>query len=57
MRRVVITGVGAVTSLGHNVSATWKALVSGASGTRRIQAGDPVIQNKRPYDLALIRDF
>ena len=36
MRRVVITGVGAVTSLGHNVAATWKGLVSGASGTRRI---------------------
>ena len=32
MRRVVITGLGAVTPVGNAVAATWRALVSGQSG-------------------------
>jgi beta-ketoacyl-acyl-carrier-protein synthase II len=32
-RRVVITGMGAVTALGHNVADTWTAVQSGQSGT------------------------
>ena len=36
MRRVVITGMGAVTPLGNNVIDTWRALVAGRSGIRRI---------------------
>ncbi|HNS38727.1 MAG TPA: beta-ketoacyl-ACP synthase II [Promineifilum sp.] len=31
-RRVVITGVGAITPLGHNVPDTWSAILSGKSG-------------------------
>lgn len=31
-RRVVITGMGAVTSVGNNVDATWNALVAGNNG-------------------------
>ncbi len=31
-RRVVITGVGAVTNLGHDAPATWDSMVSGRSG-------------------------
>ena len=27
LRRVVVSGLGAVTDLGHNVPDTWKALV------------------------------
>jgi 3-oxoacyl-[acyl-carrier-protein] synthase II len=31
-RRVVVTGLGAVTPIGHDVTSTWKAMLSGASG-------------------------
>lgn len=40
-RRVVVTGMGAVTPLGNDVATTWAGLVAGRSGVRRIQAYDP----------------
>jgi 3-oxoacyl-[acyl-carrier-protein] synthase II len=40
-RRVVVTGVGAVTALGPDVASTWDGLVAGRSGVRRIEAFDP----------------
>lgn len=40
-RRVVVTGMGAVTPLGHDVPSTWAGLVSGKSGVRTIQSFDP----------------
>ena len=39
-RRVVVTGVGAVTPLGNSVAATWDGLISGRSGIRRISLFD-----------------
>ncbi len=39
-RRVVITGIGAVTPIGTTAEAFWAALVSGASGIRPIQSFD-----------------
>ena len=38
LRRVVITGLGAVTDLGPNVPTTWEGMTSGRSGIREITA-------------------
>lgn len=40
LRRVVITGMGAVTPLGNDVSTYFNALISGQSGIAKIQAFD-----------------
>jgi nodulation protein E len=40
VRRVAITGLGAVSALGTGVSAFWNGVVSGASGVRRIRNFD-----------------
>lgn len=39
-RRVVVTGLGAVTPLGNNVAETWKALLAGKSGVGPITRFD-----------------
>jgi 3-oxoacyl-[acyl-carrier-protein] synthase II len=39
-RRVVVTGVGAVTSLGHSTADTWAAIVAGKSGAAPIASFD-----------------
>lgn len=41
MRRVVITGVGAVSPCGKDVRTTWENVVEGKSGIERIQRWDP----------------
>lgn len=41
MKRVVVTGVGAVSPLGVGAAATWEGLTSGRSGIRIIQSWDP----------------
>ena len=40
-RRVVITGLGAITPIGLNVDAFWEGLLAGRSGVRRITFFDP----------------
>src|SRR5918992_1491655 len=40
-RRVVVTGMGAITPLGNDVPTFWDGLVSGRSGIRRIEMFDP----------------
>ncbi len=40
MRRVVITGMGAVTPLGNDLKSTWEGLVNGRSGVQRITRFD-----------------
>ncbi|MEA2531411.1 MAG: 3-oxoacyl-[acyl-carrier-protein] synthase [Thermomicrobiales bacterium] len=41
MKRVVVTGVGAVTPLGIGAETFWEGLTAGRSGIRRIEAWDP----------------
>jgi 3-oxoacyl-(acyl-carrier-protein) synthase len=40
-RRVVVTGLGAVTPVGNDVATTWQALLDGVSGTAGITKFDP----------------
>jgi len=40
-QRVVITGMGAVTPIGHTVPETWEALKAGRSGIKRLTLLDP----------------
>jgi beta-ketoacyl-acyl-carrier-protein synthase II len=40
MRRVVVTGLGAVTPLGHDAQSTWDAAVAGRSGVGFIESFD-----------------
>ncbi|MCS6837815.1 MAG: beta-ketoacyl-ACP synthase II [Bdellovibrionaceae bacterium] len=54
-RRVVITGVGAITSLGLTMKETWSNLIQGKSGITRISKFDP-----QPFDSQIageVRNF
>jgi 3-oxoacyl-[acyl-carrier-protein] synthase II len=42
-RRVVVTGLGAVTPVGNDVATTWRALQAGVSGASGITKFDPTI--------------
>jgi 3-oxoacyl-[acyl-carrier-protein] synthase II len=54
-RRVVVTGMGAVSPLGNDVASTWEGLVAGRSGIRRIEAFDPSRLNSQMGGE--VRDF
>src|ERR1700685_708933 len=40
-RRVVVTGLGVVTSIGHDVASFWSSLVAGRIGIDRVTLFDP----------------
>ena len=47
--RVVVTGLGMLTPLGHTMDATWKELVKGTSGVgcvTRFDAGQRVLEHR-----------
>jgi 3-oxoacyl-[acyl-carrier-protein] synthase II len=54
-RRVVVTGMGALTALGPDVATTWEGLVAGRSGVRTIQSFDPSRVDSKI--AAEVRDF
>jgi beta-ketoacyl-acyl-carrier-protein synthase II len=47
-RRVVVTGVGAVTAVGHTAEETWEAMLAGRSGIGPITLFDP-----EPYPIRI----
>jgi 3-oxoacyl-[acyl-carrier-protein] synthase II len=54
-RRIVVTGLGAVTPLGHEVASFWDALIAGKCGVTRITRFDP-----SDYDAQIaaeVKDF
>ncbi len=40
-RRVVVTGLGVITSIGHDVDSFWSSLLAGKSGVERVSLFDP----------------
>jgi len=61
-RRVVVTGIGAISPLGNDVAALWDGLSHGRSGIGRITAFDPsrvaskVAGEVRGFDAASVMD-
>ena len=58
-RRVVVTGLGAVSPLGASLASYWQGLIEGRSGIRRITQFDPGIclarsQEKSPISIRKI---
>jgi 3-oxoacyl-[acyl-carrier-protein] synthase II len=55
MRRVAVTGLGAVTPLGNDAPSTWRAALAGESGIDWIRAFDP---GDQPVRIAAeVKDF
>jgi 3-oxoacyl-[acyl-carrier-protein] synthase II len=55
MKRVVVTGIGAVTPIGDTVNATWDSMLRGRGGIARITRFDPM-----PYESQMageVKDF
>ena len=53
--RVVVTGLGAVTSVGHNIADTWQSIVNGKSGIATISHFDA--SNFGTQISASVKDF
>ncbi len=41
LKRVVVTGIGTINALGHNISETWENMIKGVSGAGPITSFDP----------------
>ncbi|HTM25347.1 MAG TPA: beta-ketoacyl-[acyl-carrier-protein] synthase family protein [Vicinamibacterales bacterium] len=54
-KRIVVTGVGAVTPVGHDATSSWDALVEGRSGVAPISAFET--GQGRPSYAAEVKDF
>jgi 3-oxoacyl-[acyl-carrier-protein] synthase II len=54
-RRVVVTGMGALSALGNDVASTWEGLLAGRSGVRTIESFDPSRVDSKI--AAEVRDF
>ncbi|MFQ5952738.1 MAG: beta-ketoacyl-ACP synthase II [Candidatus Omnitrophota bacterium] len=54
-RRVVLTGVGAITPVGNNIEDFWNSVVNGKTGVARLTAFDPTPFNS--HIAAEVKDF
>jgi 3-oxoacyl-[acyl-carrier-protein] synthase II len=54
-KRVVVTGLGAITPLGDDVPTTWNAVLEGVSGVDRIRRFDP--SDLKTQFAAEVKDF
>ncbi len=54
-RRVVVTGMGALTPIGHSAGAFWNGLMNGTSGARTIESFDP--EGLRTTFACELKDF
>jgi 3-oxoacyl-[acyl-carrier-protein] synthase II len=52
LKRVVVTGMGMVSSLGLNVSSTWEAMIAGQSGIDTITQWGDLEEVKEKFNLA-----
>jgi nodulation protein E len=57
MRRIVITGQGAICALGHNAADTWRAMTEGRSGIGPIRRVDANQLRNNAAIAAEISDF
>ena len=55
MKRVVVTGMGLVTSVGNDVASTWEALCQGKSGVSEIEGYDT--SRHRVHIAAQVKNF
>ena len=56
-KRIVITGMGAVTPLGNTREAFWEALIAGKSGVARVTAFDAKAAGLKAQIAAEVKDF
>lgn len=55
MKRIVITGLGAITPIGNDAETFWRNLLAGKSGAGKVTLFDP---EGMPYDIACeVKDF
>jgi 3-oxoacyl-[acyl-carrier-protein] synthase II len=57
MRRVVVTGLGAITPVGNNVNEFWNSLIEGKSGIDIIKRFDPFKYNLPVVIAAEVKNF
>ena len=57
MRRVVVTGLGAVTPIGTGVDKYWNNLISGVSGIDIIKRFDPIEEGLPVHIAGEVKDF
>lgn len=56
-KRIVVTGLGAITPLGNDMNTTWEACRAGKSGVTRVTRFDPEAYDLRSHIAGEVKDF